>query len=118
MNPKNQKIEIRCTEKEKRQIQENAAKLNYPSVSRYMLDICQSPTLFVEDPSGYLKIYGEVNKIGTNINQIAKYVNTYKTVTADELITVKKELNKIKMHLESLRMYRHFEKVEINHGSH
>lgn len=115
---KNNAIYIRVSDKEKEQIYSLAKELNYPSVSRYIIDTCLSPTLFIEDPSGYQKIYSEVNKIGTNINQIAKYVNTYKTVTADELIAVNKELNKIKMQLETLRMYRHFEKVEIEYGSH
>lgn len=118
MDKKDKRIYIRCTRQEKEIIEDKAARLNYPSTSRFMLDSALNSKQFVEDISGYQRVQAEVNKVGTNINQIAKYVNTYKSVTSDELIAVKKELKKIQLQLETLYNYRHFEKVEIKHGCH
>jgi|LGVE01.1.fsa_nt_gb hypothetical protein len=47
------------------------------------------------DHDGALKIMSELRRIGTNVNQIAKHLNSFESVNQLEIDEVEKELTKI-----------------------
>lgn len=47
--------------------------------------------------TNYSEINVAINKIGTNINQISKYVNTYNVITEDDENNLHNEISKLKI---------------------
>lgn len=89
------RIEVRLTKSEKKAIRKYAAKSQHKTLSSYARDRLLHPVMFIENPAPYAKISYELNRIGTNINQVARRVNTHDEVTKNDV----QELNKLRSEL-------------------
>jgi predicted DNA-binding protein len=94
---KNKTISLRLTPNEYDQVKKIANELGY-SVSEYIRKRILGKREKIT-PKQDLKIIAyELNRIGNNLNQIAKYVNTNKAidrVVAGNLIKIKEELSNV-----------------------
>jgi len=90
-------VSLRLTESEFEQIKSEAEKLGY-TTSDFIRSILLKKNRCLKNKKDTKKILFELNRIGNNLNQIAKYVNTFKTIdnfvkfSIDEIL---KELKKI-----------------------
>jgi len=90
-------ISLRLSENEFEQIKSEAEKLGYTK-SDFIRSILFKKNRCLKNKKNTKKILFELNRIGNNLNQIAKYVNTFKTIdnfvkfNIDEIL---KELKKI-----------------------
>ena len=71
---KTQRIHFNVTPKEKKQIEILAKAGGYRAKSKYILECALNPKRG-RNKRDMLKLLYEINKIGVNINQIAKYMN-------------------------------------------
>lgn len=99
-----ERIEIRLTKSEKNKIRKYAAESNHKTLSSYTRDRLLHPVIFVENPEPYSKVSYELNRIGTNINQIARHVNTHDEVTKNDMKDLKVAVKKMKQDINKLRM--------------
>ncbi len=98
-----ERIEIRLTKSEKNKIRRYAAESNHKTLSSYTRDRLLHPVLFVENPEPYSKVSYELNRVGTNINQIARRVNTHDEVTKNDMEELKVAVKKMKQDINKLR---------------
>lgn len=98
-----ERIEIRLTKYEKNRIRKYAAESNHKTLSSYTRDRLLHPVLFVENPEPYSKVSYELNRIGTNINQIARRVNTHDEVTKNDMEELIVAVKKMKQNINKLR---------------
>mgnify|MGYP000931970548 CR=1 FL=1 len=90
-----QKI-MRVTEQENKLIKERMEFYgfnNFNTYSRYMLLTGEIITI---DYSELIKLKTEINRIGTNINQIAKYINTNEEISIENYKELQESLTDIK----------------------
>lgn len=83
---------------------------NFNTYARYMLLTGEVVTV---DYSELIKLRTEINRIGTNINQLVKYVNTNEEVSLENYRTLQESLAEVK-HLVDENFNReisHIEKV-------
>jgi|SRR5699024_5917170 len=99
-----ERIEVRLTKSEKKKIRKHAAKSNHKTLSSYARDRLLHPVMFVENPAPFSKVSYELNRIGTNINQIARRVNTHDEVTKNDVEELKVAFKKMKQDIHKLRM--------------
>ena len=66
---------------------------NFNTYSRYMLLTGEIITI---DYSELIKLKTEINRIGTNINQIAKYINTNEEISIENYKELQESLTDIK----------------------
>ena len=71
---KSQRINFKVTPKEKKKIEILAKAGGYRATSKYILECALNPKR-ARNKRDMLKLLYEINKIGVNINQIAKYMN-------------------------------------------
>lgn len=98
-----ERIEIRLTKSEKNRIRKYASESNHKTLSSYTRDRLLHPVLFVENPEPYSKVSYEINRIGTNINQIARHVNTHDEVTKNDMEDLKIAVKEMKREINKLR---------------
>ncbi|SFR77525.1 plasmid mobilization protein [Anaeromicropila populeti] len=92
------RIEVRVTEEEKKAILEKAAQANMKE-SRYIRNCCLGKEIVViEDLKGFAR---ELNKVGTNLNQIARLCNEG-LIQCPDIVETKEELKKIYQELIKL----------------
>ena len=77
-------VKFRATTEDKHQIEQNAKQLNL-TVSEYLRKMGLHGFAFKYDNGVLLDIVKEMNRIGTNINQIAKVCNESKSVSTSSL---------------------------------
>jgi len=89
-------LHIRITEEEYNKLIKNTEKFNFNTISDYVRNYLFSDKKNLIDPKAYLKGMNEltvsVNRVGNNINQIAKYINSTKSISNTPLI---KEYNQL-----------------------
>ena len=66
---------------------------NFNTYARYMLLTGEVITV---DYSELIKLRTEINRIGTNVNQLAKYVNTNEVVSLENFQTIQTALTEVK----------------------
>lgn len=105
---KNKRFEIRASIEEKEALFQKAEKLGYSSVASYILDAALKKELKnydIEYKMFHLinDLYAEFGRIGNNINQIAKHLNTHKDHLPISLLEeMKAELNTYNEQKETL----------------
>ena len=79
-------------------VENNMARLKINNKSEYYRDMALKgkKILFEYDRKNLCGIVTEINKIGTNINQIAKVTNERKNIYHDDILALKDELTKIR----------------------
>ena len=70
---------------------------NFNTYARYMLLTGEVVTV---DYSELIKLRTEINRIGTNINQLAKYVNTNEEITLENFQNLQASLAEVKRLME------------------
>ncbi len=86
---RNKKFNFYVTEKEEEFIRDKAKYLDM-TISRY-LRTCAMETVIIK--KDFNEVFYNLNKIGTNINQIAKKVNTSGVITERDFDELKAEMN-------------------------
>lgn len=96
--PKNKKINIRLTEKEKSIIEVKAKKLNM-TITKFIISSCLKDKIVIVN--GLDKIDTELRRIGNNINQLTRLANE-KIITVIDLKELRMEVNNIWQLLKQL----------------
>ena len=71
---------------------------NFNTYARYML---LTGEVVAVDYSELIKLRTEINRIGTNINQLAKYVNTTEEITLENFQNLQASLAEVKRLMDS-----------------
>lgn len=90
MEKKTERIYIRLTEKEKREIKKKADNLGIKT-SEYLREISTKKEVIFIDNS----VLNQIRKIGLNVNQIIRLSHTYKNPPSQNLIDEINELKKM-----------------------
>lgn len=96
--PKDKKINIRLTEKEKSIIESKAKKLNM-TITKFIVSSCLKDKIVIV--KGLDKVDTELRRIGNNINQLTKLANE-KIITVINLKELQMEVNNIWQLLKQL----------------
>lgn len=96
--PKDKKINIRLTEKEKSIIESKAKKLNM-TITKFIVSSCLKDKIVIIN--GLDKIDTELRRIGNNINQLTRLANE-KIITVIDLKELRMEVNDIWQLLKQL----------------
>ena len=88
---KNQKINIRVTENEKKKIEEKAKRCNM-TISKFMISSCLKDKIVIV--SGLDKVDAQLRKIGNNLNQLTK-LSSERIVNVVDLNALRMEVNNI-----------------------
>ena len=96
--PKDKKINIRLTEKEKSIIESKAKKLNM-TITKFIVSSCLKDKIVIIN--GLDKIDTELRRIGNNINQLRRLANE-KIITVIDLKELRMEVNNIWQLLKQL----------------
>lgn len=96
--PKDKKINIRLTEKEKSIIEVKAKKLNM-TLTKFIVSSCLKDKIVIVN--GLDKVGTELRRIGNNINQLTRLANE-KIITVIDLKELRMEVNNIWQLLKQL----------------
>lgn len=96
--PKDKKINIRLTEKEKSIIEVKAKKLNM-TITKFIISSCLKDKIVIVN--GLDKVDTELRRIGNNINQLTRLANE-KIITVINLKELRMEVNNIWQLLKQL----------------
>ncbi len=96
--PKDKKINIRLTEKEKNIIESKAKKLNM-TITKFIVSSCLKDKIVIVN--GLDKVDTELRRIGNNINQLTRLANE-KIITVIDLKELRMEVNNIWQLLKQL----------------
>ena len=96
--PKDKKINIRLTEKEKSIIEVKAKKLNM-TITKFIISSCLKDKIVIV--KGLDKVDTELRRIGNNINQLTRLANE-KIITVIDLKELRMEVNNIWQLLKQL----------------
>ena len=96
--PKDKKINIRLTEKEKSIIEVKAKKLNM-TLTKFIVSSCLKDKIVIVN--GLDKVDTELRRIGNNINQLTRLANE-KIITVIDLKELRMEVNNIWQLLKQL----------------
>ncbi|SRR5699024_1570555 len=96
--PKDKKINIRLTEKEKNIIESKAKKLNM-TLTKFIVSSCLKDKIVIIN--GLDKVDTELRRIGNNINQLTRLANE-KIITVIDLKELRMEVNNIWQLLKQL----------------
>jgi predicted DNA-binding protein len=100
INTKHYRITIRLDTKEYEKLKLNAKNADRP-ISAYIRESSLGKRLHEKPPEEFYKILWNLDKIGTNINQIAMKVNTYNYLDEKELKKAISDLESITGYLRS-----------------
>lgn len=98
---RNKQIIIRCTEEENEKMRKRADKANM-NLTRYMIESALKDKIVIYDMKPVIQMNLEINKIGTNINQIAHKVNTYDLVLKSDMNFIKNQLIELEENYKKL----------------
>lgn len=96
--PKDKKINIRLTEKEKSIIEVKAKKLNM-TITKFIISSCLKDKIVIV--KGLDRVDTELRRIGNNINQLTRLANE-KIITVIDLKELRMEVNNIWQLLKQL----------------
>ena len=96
--PKDKKINIRLSEKEKSIIEVKAKKLNM-TITKFIISSCLKDKIVIVN--GLDKVDSELRRIGNNINQLTRLANE-KIITVIDLKELRMEVNNIWQLLKQL----------------
>lgn len=92
---RDKQMSIRVTEYERQLIQERVEKSGAKSLTEYVLDTALDGYIINVDYSDIKALTYEINKIGTNINQIAHRVNSNDAVSQRDIKEVQDQVDLI-----------------------
>ena len=89
-------LKLRVTESEENQIRRKITRANRKTFQSYALDMLLKGKVVTVDYSELEQLRLEVNRIGQNVNQLAKYVNTYQELDQELFEGLVDEIKKMK----------------------
>ncbi|MCD8214089.1 MAG: MobC family plasmid mobilization relaxosome protein [Clostridiales bacterium] len=95
MKKKSEILHIRLTAEEKEAIKEKMKTVGMTNMSKFVRLALEVNPVVSLDMNGIYKLAYEVNRIGNNINQIAKHVNTTRNLYKNELDNIANELHQL-----------------------
>lgn len=99
---RNQRLYVMVTEEEKEAVKQKMNKPGMTNLGEFVrLALTVNPIVSV-DMKGLNRLLYELNKIGTNINQIAKVANTSKNIYQSDIDEIKDYLRKINSFIETV----------------
>lgn len=104
---RDKQIKIWTTKKEKQQLEKNMQQSGYGTMGGYLRKMGLEGIIIKVDFSEIRDTFGEIyslrtefNKIGNNINQIAKHVNQSKEIDAMDFYILEEEMKGFKTQME------------------
>ena len=99
---KTRRLEFRLTENDYQIIEKNYQKSIYPTKSEFMRETLINSEIKNFDYK-FINLYiFQIKKIGNNINQLVKKLNTYNFINRDEINFIIKSMEEIKIKQEKL----------------
>lgn len=99
---RNLKQEFYVTEQEAQFLETKMKEAGIRNKSAYLRKMALDGYIIRQDYSVLNKFVNELNRIGNNLNQMAKIANTYGDINKPELETIEKDINEIWRQLSSL----------------
>lgn len=87
---------MRVTPQENDLIKQRMAHHNFSNFNTYARYMLLTGEVVTVDYSELIKLRTEINRIGTNINQLAKYVNTTEEITLENFQNLQASLAEVK----------------------
>ena len=87
MPEKTHMVSVRLTDAERRKLSQICAVSGLP-VSAVLRQLISGVTIRQRPPKELHDLYAEINRIGTNINQIAKVANTCGHISKEEIASI------------------------------
>lgn len=87
---------MRVTPQENGLIKQRMAHHNFSNFNTYARYMLLTGEVVTVDYSELIKLRTEINRIGTNINQLAKYVNTTEEITLENFQNLQASLAEVK----------------------
>ena len=95
-------IHVMVTDEEKRLIEEKRTLAGFSNTGAYMRKIAIDGRIFKLDPAPLQDVSSKMTRISTNINQIAKRVNSTDSIYKDDIIELKEMTDEIWQSLKSI----------------
>lgn len=95
-------VHIMVTEEEKKLIEEKRKLAGFNNTGAYMRKIAIDGRIFKLDPAPLQNISSQMTGVATNINQIAKRVNSTDTIYENDIEELKEMTNEIWQSLRSI----------------
>ena len=90
------RLNIRVTEEEKEFILKSMQNNSFRNVTDFIIECITQHKTMVVDTMPLMAVKNEINKVGVNVNQIAKVANTNRTVNTDMLQLLKKYIDEMR----------------------
>lgn len=90
------RLNIRVTEEEKEFILKSMQNNSFRNVTDFIIECITQHKTTVVDTMPLMAVKNEINKVGVNVNQIAKVANTNRTVNTDMLQLLKKYIDEMR----------------------
>jgi hypothetical protein len=88
-------VKFRVTEAERALIAEKMRLLNTDNLAAYLRKMAIDGYIIATDHTDIKAMTAEIQRVGVNINQIAKRVNTYGSVYAEDMAKIQEVLSEI-----------------------
>lgn len=99
---RNKQIIIRVTEEEKRKIQKNMQKVGETKINDFGRLLMLYGAIYAFDVTKLSDLAYEINRVGNNINQIAKKANETGNVYKTDLDEINEKLGKLNAYVDDL----------------
>lgn len=89
-------FKLRATEDEANKIRQRFSRANKKTFQAYALEMLQNGKIVTYDYSELQKLRIEVNRIGQNVNQLVRYVNTFDEIDNELFKALQAEIDEMK----------------------
>ena len=89
-------FKLRATEDEANKIRQRFSRANKKTFQAYALEMLQNGKIATYDYSELQKLRIEVNRIGQNVNQLVRYVNTFDEIDNELFKALQAEIDDMK----------------------
>ena len=97
-----ERLTLRLSKKEKDFIIEQKEKSNCPTFTEFFLKLAINSQINVIDTKPLFEIAAELNKIGVNINQIAKIANTARNISPERINFIRMEIDRMSFVIDNI----------------
>lgn len=99
---RNKRLYVMVTEEEKAKLKEKMLSIGMVNMSEFIRMVLKYGQAYNLDTSSMSKLAYEINRVGNNINQIAKKVNQTDNVQKKDLDEILQKLNYLNEYLDKL----------------
>ncbi|HFH9307659.1 TPA: plasmid mobilization relaxosome protein MobC [Streptococcus agalactiae] len=95
------RFELRTTDEEAEKLRRRITQANLKTFQAYALKMLLSENIVTYDYSELHQLRMEINRIGQNINQLVRYVNTFEELDGDLLQVLQSDIKEMKQLITS-----------------